>query len=61
MRYKVVERRYVDVEYEIEADNEFDAGRLRGDITSENEIDSYGGELLSVELIDTKGSIDYHE
>lgn len=54
-RYKVVERRCFDATYIVEAESAEAAGRLDGDIVSEDPTDSdnnWGLELLSVEEVD---------
>ena len=51
MKYKVVERRIVVMEYEIEAESEEDASKLNGTFLDETEIDNYAYELVSCKKI----------
>jgi hypothetical protein len=51
-RFKVVERRCYDATYIIDAANEKDASHLVGDVVSEDEGESWGSDLLSVEVVD---------
>jgi len=52
MKYKVVEKRMIVVEYEIQAASEDDAQALIGDILHEQETDNYAYELVSCEEIE---------
>ena len=45
--YKVIEKRTVVVEYEIEAESEKDACELNGNILDEQETNNYAEELIS--------------
>lgn len=50
-KYKVIEKRSVIVEYEIEADSEEHAKDLDGNIIDKIETDNYAEELISCEEI----------
>ncbi len=53
MKYKVIEKRMLVVEYEIEAETEEKAKQLDGEILDEQETDNYGYDLVSCEEMES--------
>lgn len=52
MKYRIVEKRSVYVEYIIESESLEKAERLNGEILEEAEIKNYGDELISIEEVE---------